>query len=259
MATTARAILAGGLVSLDLWNTVTQAYEGFGEAIDADKFEIVPKTEKKTSTSRSHKDYGQARASVVIAQPTEINISLSASSVKAFAMQFQGLVQVLTQASGTLTDEEFTIGAQGVWQSLGKRNFSDSGFSMKSEDGLTTYTIGTHYEVNWLRGEFRILPVAGAPAAAAKVDISGAYGAVDGKTILGGRVTQVRCRARFDGQNLVNGEAVEADVHECVLGTGSGFDFLAADFTAIELTGEVVTPAGFTEGYEIRFPQRSGD
>lgn len=259
MSTTARAILAGGLVTPNFWNTSTQAYEGFGEALDADKFEIVPNSEKKTSSSRSHLDYGQSRASVVVPQPTEINVSLSASSVKAFAMQFQGLVQTLTQAAGTLAAVEFTVGDHGVWQSLGFRNFQESGFSIVSEDGLTTYTRGTHYEVNWLRGEYRILPVVGAPAKGAKVDISGAYSAVDGKKILGGRVTQVRCQLRFDGQNLVNGEAVEADVHECVLGTGSGFDFLAADFTAIELTGEIVTPAGYTEGYEIRFPQRSGD
>jgi len=259
MSTTARAILAGGLVSLDLWNTIAQAYDGFGDAIDADKFEIVPRTEKKTSVSKSHLDYGQSRASVIIPQPTEINISLSASSVKALAMQFQGLVQALTQGAGTWTTQPVVVGTHGVWQSLGKRNVSDSGFSVVPDGGGTAYTIGTHYEVNWQRGEIRFLAVAGAPAEAATVNVSGSYLAVDGKKILGGRITQVRCRARFDGQNLVNGEVVEADVHECVLGTGAGFDFLGSDFTPIELTGEIVTPAGYTEGYEIRFPQRSGD
>lgn len=256
---TARAILAGGLVSLDLWDTVAQAYTGFGSPFDADKFEIVPQSEKKTSQSRSHLDYGQARASVVVPQPTQINIDLSAASVQAFAMQFQGLVQDLTQASGTWADQNVVVGTHGVWQPLGKRNVSDTGFVVTNAGGATTYVLGTHYQVNWQRGEIRFLGVAGAPAQAATVEVSGTYNAVDGKKILGGRVTQVRARARFDGQNLVNGEVVEADVHECVLGTGTGFDFLAADFTAIQLTGEIVTPTGFTEGYEIRFPQRSGE
>lgn len=259
MSSTARAILAGGLVSLDIWDTVAQAYTGFGSPLDADKFEIVPQSEKKTSQSRSHLDYGQARASVVIPQPTQINIALSASSVAAFAMQFQGLVQALSQASGTWNDQAITVVKHGVWQSLGKRNVSDVGFSVEPSGGGTAYTLGTHYEVNWQRGEIRFFDVAGAPAEAAVVEVTGTYNAVDGKRILGGRVTQVRARARFDGQNLVNGEVVEADVHECVLGTGTGFDFLSADFTAIELQGEIVTPSGYTEGYEIRFPQRSGD
>ncbi len=259
MSSTARAILAGGLVSLSIWDSVAQAYAGFGAPIDADKFEITPQSEKKTSQSRSHLDYGQARASVVIPQPTQIAISLSASSVAAFAMQFQGLVQALTQASGTWTATDLVVGDHGVWQSLGKRNVSDSGFSVTNSGATVTYVRGTHYEVNWQRGEIRFLNVAGTAAEGATVKVTGAYNAVDGKKILGGRVTQVRAKARFDGQNLVNSEVLEVDVHECVLGTGTGFDFLAPDFTAIELTGEIVTPSGFTEGYEVRFPQRSGE
>lgn len=255
----ARAILAGGLVSLNIWDPVAQAYAGFGSPLDADKFEIVPQSEKKTSQSRSHLDYGQARASVVIPQPTQINIALSASSVAAFAMQFQGLVQALTQSSGSWTDQNLVVGTHGVWQSLGQRNVAEAGFTVEPDGGGTAYVLGTHYEVNWQRGEIRFLDVAGAPAEGATVDVTGTWNAVDGKRILGGRVTQVRAQARFDGQNLVNGEVVEADVRECVLGTGTGFDFLSADFTAIELQGEIVTPAGFTEGYEIRFPQRSGE
>lgn len=259
MSTTARAILAGGLVSLSIWDPVAQAYSGFGAAVDADKFEIVPQSEKKTSQSRSHLDYGQARASVVIPQPTQINIALSASSVAAFAMQFQGLVQALSQGAGSWNDQAVTVGKIGVYQSLGKRNVSDTGFTVTNVGGSTVYVLGQHYEVNWQRGEIRFLDVAGAPAQGATVEVTGTYNAVDGKKILGGRVTQVRAKARLDGQNLVNGEVLEVDVHECVLGTGTGFDFLSPDFTAIELTGEIVTPAGFTEGYEVRFPQRSGE
>lgn len=259
MSTSARAILAGGLVSLNLWDSVAQAYAGFGAPVDADKFEIVPQSEKKTSQSRSHLDYGQARASVVIPQPTQINISLSAASVAAFAMQFQGLVQSLTQGSGSWNNQPLTVTKLGVFLPLGKRNVSDTGFVVTNVAGTTTYVLGQHYEVNWQRGEIRILSAAGAPAVNDVLHIDGTYNAVDGKKILGGRVTQVRAKARLDGQNLVNGEVVEADVHECVLGTGTGFDFLSPDFTAIELTGEIVTPAGYTEGYEIRFPQRSGE
>jgi len=64
----------------------------------------------------------------------------------------------------------------------------------------------------------------------------------------------VRCKVRFDGQNMVDNSPIEADVHEAVLGASSGFDFLNPNFTPITLSGKIVTPAGFTEGYEVRFP-----
>ena len=255
MATTARAIMAAGLVRLAAWNTVAQAFDGFGESLDADKFEIKPDSEKKTSTSKSHLDFGQARASVIIPKPTTINVELSASSVKALAMQFQGRVDALSQGAGTLTaDTPITVTKIGEWLPIGKRNLAESGFTVKNNAGSTTYVKGTHYEVNWSRGEIRFIPgAAGIPAAADVVKVNGSYNAVDGKKIVGGAVTQVRCKLRFDGQNMVNGEVVESDVFDCTLGTADGFDFLGSDFSAIKLSGEI------TGGYEIVLPQRSGD
>lgn len=258
MTTTARAVLAGGLVSLNMWNTVTQAYNGFGDPLDSDKFEIKPNFEEKVSESRSHLDYGQARASVVLPKPTEITIELAAATAEALAMQFQGLVQSLTQASGSLAAASLTVTALDQWLPLGKRSFSDAGFEITNSAGDTTYELGTHYEVNWLRGEVRFKSgSAGAPAAAATLKVTGNFGAVDGKKILGGRVTQVRCQARLDGRNMVDGSPIEVDVWECVLGSNNGFDFLGSDYSAITLSGKIVTPPGKTEGYEVRLPGAS--
>lgn len=254
---TARAILGAGLVNLNLWNTVTQKYDGFGDDLDADKFEIKPNFEEKVSESRSHLDYGQARASVILPKPTEITIELSAGDTKALAMQFQGMVENITQATGNTAagGVDFDVTDLGVWLPYGKRNlFGGADLVVKDESGTDTLVLGTHYEVNYLRGEFRFLAVAGGAAKGDKVKVEAKWGAVDGKKILGGRVTQVRCKARFDGKNMVSGEPVEADVHECVLGSNNGFDFLGSDFSAITLTGKIVTPKGYTEGYEIRFP-----
>lgn len=255
MTTTARAILAAGLVSFNIWNSVTLAYAGKGDPLDADKFEIKPNFEEKTSESRSHLDYGQARASVVLPKPTEITVELSAASVEALAMQFQGLVADLTQAGGTWTDQNFVLTQLDQWLPLGKRNVSDEAFEFTDAAGTTTYVLGTHYEVNWLRGEVRFKSAAaGAPAAAETLKLSGGYSAVSGKKILGGRVAQVRCQIAFDGKNMVDNSPVEADVWEAVLGSNNGFDFLGSDFSAITLSGKIVTPAGKTEGYEIRWP-----
>lgn len=248
---TARAVLAGGLVTLRIWNTVTQAWGPWGEPLDADKFEIKPNFEKKTSTSKSHKDYGQARASVVLPKPTELSIAISAASAKTLAMQFQGIVESLTQAAGTLTDAEVTIPVLGDWVSVGKRNLSDDGWEVTQEDGSTVLPPAS-YDVNWSRGEIR---VKSGIVAGGKVKLTGSYNAVDGKRILGGRVPQIRCQARFDGANLVDGSEIEVDVHETALGAGNGFDFLAENYSATEFSGDIVTPAGMEQGYEIRLPQ----
>lgn len=253
MTTTARAILAGGLVAFSIWDTLAQKFYGFGEAVDADKFEIKPDFDEKVSESRSHLDYGQARATVILPKPTTVTVELSASSVKALAMQFQGLVEELTQSSGSQTATNHEVTEVGVWLPLGHRNISEAGFAITDSTETTTYVLGTHYKVNWLRGEIMFLSVAGAPAKTDTVKVTASWLAVDGKKILGGRVAQVRCHLRLDGQNMVNGEAVEVDVNDVALGSNNGFDFLGSDFSAITLSGKI------SGGYEIRFPQRSGD
>ena len=82
----ARAVLGAGLVSLDLWDPDAQLWSGFEAPVDADKFEIKPNFEEKVSVSKSHLDYGQARASVVLPSPTEITIAVSLSSCVALKL-----------------------------------------------------------------------------------------------------------------------------------------------------------------------------
>ncbi len=250
MASNARSILAAGLVSLSLWDPAQQKFLGFGQPLDADKFEIKPDYEEKTSVSRSHLDYGQARASVVLPKPTEINIELAAANKEALAMQFQGVVQDLNQPAATIPAENF-VAKLGVPVKLANRNLSATGFAVKDAAGTVTYELGTDYEVNWARGEVRALP-GGDITEAQQLKISYTAVAVEGARILGGRNPQVRCQARFDGKNMVDGSALEVDVWEAVLGSNNGFDFLASDFTNITLSGKVVTPPGKTEGYEVR-------
>ena len=130
MTTTARAILAGGLVSFSIWDTLAQKFYGFNTPVDADKFEIKPDFEEKVSESRSHLDYGQSRATVILPKPTEVTVELSASSVEAMAMQFQGLVEEISQSSGTQAAASFAVAELGVWLPLGHRNLTEAGFAV---------------------------------------------------------------------------------------------------------------------------------
>ena len=251
MSEDARAILAGGLVSLNMFDTVSQTYLGFGANLDADKFEIVPGLDKKTSTSRSHLDYGQSRATVILPKPTELNITIAAASSAALAMQFQGIVQSLSQGAATVTDEARTL-VPGGNAKLANRNIATAGFVVKNATTpATVYALGTDYTVNYARGEIRAV-AGGAIAASTNVLVDYSAQAFEATEILGGRNPQIRVQARFDGKNLVNGRPLEADIREAVLGSSAGFDFLKSDFNGIELKGEIVTPTGFTEGYVVR-------
>lgn len=246
----ARAVLGAGLVSLDLWDPDAQLWSGFEAPVDADKFEIKPNFEEKVSVSKSHLDYGQARASVVLPSPTEITIDIAAANAKAFAMQFQGAVAALNQAAATVTDEAIASAKVGE-NKLANRNIVAAGFVVENTAGTTTYVMGTDYEVNYALG-ILIVKSGGAIVPGAGLNVSYSALAVSATRILGGRNPQVRCRARFVGKNMVDGSPLEADVHEAVLGASNAFDFLAADFVAIQLSGKIVTPPGKTEGYEVR-------
>lgn len=245
----ARAVLGAGLVSLDLWDQDAQTWSGFDAPVDADKFEIKPNFEEKTSTSKSHLDYGQARASVILPAPTEITIEIAAANAKAFAMQFQGAIAALNQGAATVTDEQ-VIAVIGE-NKLANRNVQTAGFTVGDTVGADDYDLGVDYEVNYQLGILTV-KAGGAISAGATLHVAYSAAAVTGSRILGGRNPQVRCRARFQGQNMVDGSALEVDVHEAVLGASNAFDFLSSDFVAIQLTGKIVTPTGKTEGYEVR-------
>ena len=246
----ARAVLGAGLVSLDLWDPDAQVWSGFEAPVDADKFEIKPNFEEKVSVSKSHLDYGQARASVVLPSPTEITIEIAAANAKAFAMQFQGAVAAMNQAAATVTDEAIASAKVGE-NKLVNRNIVAAGFVVENTAGTTTYVMGTDYEVNYALG-ILIVKSGGAIVPASGLKVSYSALAVSATRILGGRNPQVRCRARFVGKNMVDGSALEADVHEAVLSASNAFDFLATDFVATQLSGKIVTPPGKTEGYEVR-------
>lgn len=245
----ARAVLGAGLVSLDLWDPASQTWSGFEAPVDADKFEIKPNFEEKTSVSKSHLDYGQARANVILPSPTEITIEIAAASARAFAMQFQGAIQAFNQGAATVTDEDIASAVVGE-NKLANRNIAAAGFELTNAAGTTTYVLGTDYDVNYVRG-IVIVKAGGAISAGANLKASYTAVASEGTRILGGRNPQVRCRARFDGQNMVDGSPLGVNVWEAVLGASNAFDFLASDFVAIQLSGKIVTPAGKTEGYEV--------
>lgn len=248
MAEQARAILGAGLVTLALWDAVLQAWSEFDAPVDADKFEIKPNFEEKTSTSKSHLDYGQARASVILPAPTEITIEIAAANARAFAMQFQGAVAALSQAAdASVQTLDITAAVAGKEYALPKANITETSFDVaKTGTPATKYAAGSDFTINWKRGTIRILP--GGACVGQNVTVSYKAAAIDGAVITGGSNPQIRCKARFDGINMADGSALLVDVDEAVLGASNAFDFLASDFVAIQLTGKLVG------SYRVKLP-----
>lgn len=247
---TAKAILGAGSVRLDYYDPSLGAWQGLGDLLEADKFEVTPDSENKEKTSKSRAAYGQAIASVVIPKPTKIAITLSGMSVQGLAMQFQGVRTAWSQGAAALADEPL-VAKLDKWIKLSKRNLSDVGLTVKNTGSTVTYALGTDYEVNYFTGEIKPLST-GAIAADEALKVSGSALAIAGDTIRGGVQPQVRARAIWEGVNMVDGQQIEVECWEAVLSSSNGFDFLADDFNGIELAGTLVVPAGKTEPYVVR-------
>ena len=247
----ARAILGSGLVQLSFYDDATGTFLGYGDPLDVDQFAIKPDFEKKTSVSKSHKDYGQARATVILPKPTELSIDIASGSVEALAIQFQGVVDKVTQAAATITDEAFTA-KLGVWRPISKRNLKDVGFAVTNEAGTTTYVLGTDYEVNWAQGEIKAL-AAGAITEGQSLKVSGTALAYSGDRIKGGLNPFIRVQVRFDGKELTTGRLFEANVWDVKLGSSNDFDFVADNFTPIKLKGDMTRPSDKDASYEVVF------
>lgn len=248
----AKAILGAGDVRLDIYNPDTGQWGGLGDKLEADKFEITPDSELKRKSSKSRAAYGQNVASVAIAKPTKIAITLSSASHEALALQFQGVSAPESQGVGALAD---TVTAKlDKWVKLSKRNIVEAAFAVKSSDELTTHVKGTDYIVNYETGEIKALGT-GSIDANDVLKVSGTVAAYNGTLIRGGVRAQVRVRAVWEGINQVDGQYIEVDAYDATLSTGNGFDFLADDFNGIELSGELSVPTGKTEPYTVRLAE----
>jgi len=249
MATEAQAILGAGAVQLNVYDPATQAYLGWGDQLGADQFMLTPQSEVREKTSKKRESYGQAIASVPLAQPTQIAITISAANKEALAMQFQGVLASYSQASGSIAGT-LTVKFD-KWLPLLKRNVVEAGFSLTgATNGLLVKD--TDYEINYATGEVKFLSTGQADVGEV-VTVAGTANAVSGTRVRGGTQVQVRAQARFVGVNLVDSGPMRVEVWEASLRSTQGFDFLADEFNGIQLEGTCVIPVGKTEPFVVDF------
>lgn len=254
MATTnaeAQAILGAGKVQLNIFDPITRAFLGWGDPLEADRFEITPDSEVKEKTSKSREAYGQAIASIPLAKPTKLVIIIAAANREAMALQFQGVLVGYSQPAGGVNAD--VVAKFDKWIDLPARSLTASGMSLKLKaQPQTEYNRGTDYEIDYAAGQIKILESGTIEKDAVLSFVANAT-AITGTRIRGGAQTRVRAAARFVGVNLVDDGPMRAEVYEAQLRSTQGFDFLASDFAGIQLEGTMVKPAGKSEAYVVDF------
>lgn len=246
-ASTARALLAAGSVYLARFSGgVAQAPQG---PFEASKFAITPKSTVKNAVSKGRDTYGQVVETVVVPDVPEFAIDLTEVNKVTLAIALLGDGAIDTQASGTLAAVAYTLDVLDSWVDLGKGNISD--VVVTNTGATVTYVEGTDFIVNPNLGWIKPLST-GTMTAAEPVKVSATYTSFSETTISGMTDAQLRVRATFDGQNLVDGSPVIATVYEVVLGAKDTIDFLLSDFNKVSLSGSMKTPAGFLAPFIVK-------
>ena len=224
--------------------------QGVVGPIYAESLSITPSVETIQSTSKGRYDYGQVLESVNIAQPSEFSMALKEVTGDILTMAFLGTSAAFTEVAGTLTDYDLTVAKVGTWLPIGKKNLATLVTVETLATGGTTLVEGTDYKLNRPLGWFMALP-GGDIDAADHVFITCAHSGADGTTVKGSTRTEVRVEITFDGINMADGTQCTATIWEAVLAPDSEFDFLADEFSNVNLTGTLKTPTGKDAPYEV--------
>jgi hypothetical protein len=246
----ARGFIGAGDLYINRYNPATAAFEGFKGPFEASKFEIKPNVELKELASRGRSSYGQVIESVPVPQPADFTVELPEVNRETLSLALLGVQSALNQGSGTWTNAPIVVTAKDVWLDLGKRNVTAAGFQVQDATNTTTYVLGTDYEINYAMGWLKIKP-ASAIAAAATLEVSGAYAAVSGALVKGAIESQIRAQFRLHGKNMADGLPCIVDVFEAVIAADAAFDFLADDFNTVSMPGRMKTPAGKDSPFTI--------
>ncbi|PJC14275.1 MAG: hypothetical protein CO065_14675 [Comamonadaceae bacterium CG_4_9_14_0_8_um_filter_57_21] len=248
--TAARGFLGAGDLYISRYNPTIGAFEDFTGPLETTKFEITPKVDLKEMVSKGRTSYGQVIESVTIPQPFEFTVDFAEVSGDTLVAALLGTKTEINIGSGTMTAIEVAC-KKGAWVDIGHMNIATVGLSVKDVTGVTTYVLGTDYEINYRLGMLKVLPTS-AIVDLAVLQITGTYGAVTGSQIAGGTQAQIRAKFLFDGMNFADNLPCIVEVHEAVIAASSAFDFLAGDFASVSLPGRLKTPVGKTEPFVVK-------
>jgi hypothetical protein len=227
---------------------VNGVYQGLKYIGNATKFEIKENSELKERVSKDRANYGSALNTVYIKKPAEINITLDDLDKDNLALVFLGTASAVSVSGSTVTDEVVTGYKDHMFQTA-KRKISS--VVLTNSAGTTTYVLNTDYEIaDADLGLIKVL-AAGAITDGQSLKIDYTYGGMTSDKVAGGTNANIIMKVLFDGVNQADQTKAVVNVWEAVLSPQSGVDFLADDFTSIELSGRANVPSGGAEAYTV--------
>lgn len=237
--------LGSGRIYVD--RSVAGVYQGLKYIGNATKFEIKENSDKKERVSKDRTNYGSALNTVFVKKPAEVNITLDDLDTDNLGLVFLGTTSAVTVTGSTVSDEAVTA-YQGKIIKLAKRKVS--AVVVKHTSGTPTYVLNTDYEIT--DAELGLIKIIGSTITDAQaLKISYTYGSMTSSKVAGGTNSNIIVKILFDGVNQADLSKAVVNVFQAVLSPTSGVDFLADDFTKLELAGIANVPSGGTSAYEV--------
>lgn len=226
-------------------------YDGFKKVGNATKLAIKTSSTLKERKSKACGSFGQTVDSVSIPDSTELTMSLDDLDANNLAIAFLGTNSALNNSAGSVLSEVVIAGAFGASVQLAGRNISN--VVVKDQSDTTTFVAGTDYNVILESAGLVEIIEGGAITPKDSLLVSYDTAAETGATILGGTNSRITAQVLMVGKNLADNKGVRVNVWDAVLSPSSEVDFLADDFSALELQGRVQLDADRGNGFEVEY------
>lgn len=199
-----------------------------------------PDPTRITRVSRLRDSLGQALDEVLRPNPPQLTFGTDESGdAEVLAWAYNGTVTNYGQSSATVTDEKINV-VKGRWNKLEHRQISN--LVVKNSTGDTTYESGQDYLVDPISGQLLITEAG--DIATGEISVSYSAAALTGKSIQGGRRSQLSVRLEGEGTNLATGQAVHVVVPRAVVSASGGTNLVGDEFHSFELTGTATLLTG---------------
>ncbi|MBA3008508.1 MAG: hypothetical protein FP810_18445 [Desulfocapsa sp.] len=207
------------------------------------EFTPKPDAERKEQTSNGRGKTGQVIASVTLPKPMTCTVKFNQLDQALFAAAFFGTNSILTQAAGAAAERDVTT-IEDKWVEIGGVMLASA--VVTDPTGLTTYVLGTDYELNTRLSMIKALATGSIPSGEI-CKVTPTYAAVNGVEMKAMTKSNVRIRVKLDGQNFADGRDFITDVYMMRLNPTSNFSFIGTEFAEVTFDGVLETPTGFDE------------
>ncbi|UTW12932.1 hypothetical protein [Marinobacterium rhizophilum] len=219
--------------------------------INVTQLQINTPSESVDRTSKKKTSYGQVLDSVVLPQPTELTIAIDDQPADLLALALLGDVEVLNQASASVSAAAFTLPAANKWLKLPQGNLASAGLAVFESDGVTGIAAAA-YEINYALGMIRTTPD-GVLDTGSSTDIKMDYthNAISGSRIKGAIRSIIRVKLYLDGTNLATGLPVKLQIPEAVVAPTEAVDLFASEYVSATLAGKIKLLDGETAPFYL--------